>query len=85
MLHRQIAQLYDPIGPIALKLAKVYKPCARVVKKSELMEGVGNTHGLRPGRKEDTADWLVRVLYRLEYYNHGAPGLWRGRRPARET
>ena len=56
---------------VALKLAKVYKPCVLVVKKTELMEGVGDTYGLRPRRKEDIVDWLVRVLHRLEYYNHG--------------
>ena len=59
------------LRPLALKLAKVYKPCALVVKNTELMEGVGDTHGLRPRRKEDIVDWLVRVLYRLEYCNHG--------------
>ena len=59
------------LRPLALKLAKVYKPCALVVKKTELMEGVSDTHGLRPRRKEDIVDWLVRVLYKLEYYNHG--------------
>ena len=57
--------------PLALKLAKVYKPCAQMVKKTELMEGVADTHGLRPRRKEDIVDWLVRVLYKLEYYEHG--------------
>ena len=42
-----------------------------MVKKTELMEGVADTHGLRPRRKEDIVDWLVRVLYKLEYYDHG--------------
>ena len=61
------------LRPLALKLSKVYKPCAQVVKKTELMEGVADTHGLRPRRKEDIVDWLVRsrVLYKLEYYDHG--------------
>ena len=49
------------LRPLALKLAKVYKPCALVVKKTELMEGVGDTHGMRPIRKEDIVDWLIRV------------------------
>ncbi len=59
--------------PLALKLAAVYKPCALQVKKTELMEGVGDTHGLRSRRMEYIVDWLVRVrvLYRLEYYDHG--------------
>ena len=59
------------LRPLALKLAKVYKPCAQVVKKTELMEGVADTHGIRPRREEDIVDWLVRVLYKLEYYDHG--------------
>jgi len=33
--------------PLALKLAKVYKPCALQIKKTELMEGVGDAHGLK--------------------------------------
>ena len=55
------------LRPLALRLAKVYKPCALVVKNTELMEEVGDTYGLRPRRKEDILDWLARVLYRLEY------------------
>ena len=47
------------LRPLALKLAKVYKPCALVVKKAELIEGVSDTHGMRPRRKEDNVDWLV--------------------------
>ena len=39
------------LRPLALKLAKGYTPCALVVKKTELMEGVGDTDGLRPRRK----------------------------------
>ena len=59
------------LRPLTLKAARVYKPCALVVKKTELVEGVGGTHGLRPRRKEDIVDWLVQVLYRLEYCNRG--------------
>ena len=60
------------LRPLSLKLAKVYKPCALVVKKTELelMEGVADTHGIRPRRKEDIVDWLIRVLYKLEYFDH---------------
>ena len=29
------------------------------------------THGVRTRRREDIVDWLVRVLYKLEYYDHG--------------
>ena len=69
--------------PLALKLAKVHQPCALVVKKTELVEGVNDTHGFGPRRKleDDTADWAVRVPYGLESPNHGR--LRRGRRPAR--
>ena len=35
------------------------------------MEGVVDTHGIRPMRKEEIVDWLIRVLYKLEYYDHG--------------
>ena len=59
------------LRPVALKLAKVYKPCALVVEKAELMEGVDDTHGFRPTRKTDIVHWLIQVLYRLEYCNHG--------------
>ena len=51
--------------PLSLKIAKVYKPCALVVKKTELMERVADTHGIRAKRKEDIVDWLTRVLYKL--------------------
>ena len=53
--------------PLALKLAKVYKPCALVVQKTELIEGVCDTHGMRPRMKTDIVDWLVRVLYMSGY------------------
>ena len=48
-----------------MKIAKAYKPWALMVKKAELMEGVADTHGIRPRRKEDIVDWLTRVLYKL--------------------
>jgi hypothetical protein len=57
----------EALRPLALKIAKVYKPCALVVKRTELMEGLADTHGIRTKRKADIVDWLVRVLYRLEY------------------
>ena len=58
------------LRPLALKLANVYKPCDLQVKKTALMERIGDTHGMRSRRKETTADWLVRVPYRLEYCDH---------------
>ena len=42
-----------------------------MVKKTELMEWLADTHGIRARRKEDIADWLVRALYRPEYFDHG--------------
>ena len=57
--------------PLALKIAKVYKPCALEVKKTELLKGLADTHGTRAKRKEDIADWLTQVLYELEYFDHG--------------
>ena len=59
------------LRPLALKLVKVYKPCALVVKKTKLMEGVADTHGIRPRGKEGIVDWLIQVLYKLGYYDHG--------------
>ena len=61
----------DALRPLALKIAKVHRPCALVVKNTELMEGLADTHGIRAKRKEDIVDWLIRVLYRLEYFEHG--------------
>ena len=58
------------LRPLALKLAAVDKPCALQVKTTELMEEVGDTHGMRSRRKDDSVDWLVRVLYRLDYCDH---------------
>ena len=58
------------LRPLALKLATVYKPCALVVKKTELMEGVADTHGIRPRRGKAIVDWLTWVLYKLEYFDH---------------
>ena len=43
----------DALRPLALKIAKFYKPCAVVVKKTELMEGLADTHGIWAKRKED--------------------------------
>ena len=49
----------EVLRPLALKIAKAYKPCALVHKKTELMEGLADTHGIRTKRKEDIVDWLV--------------------------
>ena len=58
------------LQPLALKLAKVYKPCAVQIKKTKLMEGVGDTHGIRPRSRRNIVDWLIRVLYKLGYCEH---------------
>ena len=69
------------LRPLALKLAKVYKPCALVVKKTELMEGVADTHGiiLGPGEKR------ILLTGWYEYCTSWVPGLCWGRYPAQET
>ena len=40
-----------------------------MVKTTELMEKVGDTHGMRPRRKGGSVDWLIRVRCKLEYYD----------------
>ena len=59
-------------------LLRIATPCA-VLRRltvvaghpaAKLMEGVGDTHGIRSRRKEDIVDWLVRVWYRLESCDH---------------
>ena len=41
--------------PLAIKIAKVHKPCSKMVKQTKLMEGLGHTYSqnydLRPRRK----------------------------------
>ena len=44
---------------MALKIAKVHTPCALVVKKTGLMEGLADAHGIRTKRKEGIVDWLT--------------------------
>ena len=61
----------SPQRSLPFKLAKVYTPCALVAKKTELMEGAGETHGSGPRREGDIADWPVRVLCGLEYCKQG--------------
>ena len=58
------------LRPLAQKPAAVYKPCALQAKKTELTEGAGDTHGIRPRRKEGIAGWLARVLCGLGYCDH---------------
>ena len=31
---------------------------------------MADTHGISARRKEDIVDWLTRVLYELEYFDH---------------
>ena len=42
-----------------------------MVKNTELTEGLADTHGIRTKRKGGIVDWLTRVLYKLEYFDHG--------------
>ena len=59
--------------PLAMKVAKVYQPCSKLVKRTELMEAFGDTYSenydIRPRRRESLVDWLtkLKVLYRLEW------------------
>ena len=54
-----------------MKIAKVYEPYSRLVKQTELMEGLGDTYSqnydIRPRRRESLVDWLTKVLYRLDW------------------
>ena len=58
------------LRPLALALEKVYKPGALQIKKTELMEGVGDAPGVRSRRREDIVDWPRRVPCNLEYCEH---------------
>ena len=57
--------------PLAMKIAKAYGPCSRLVKQTELMEGLGDTYSqtydIRPRRRESLADWLTKMLYRSDW------------------
>ena len=54
-----------------MKIAKVYEPCSKAIKQTELMEGFGDTYSqnydLRPRRKESLVDWWTKVFYRLDW------------------
>ena len=54
---------------MAAKVAKVYEPCSKLVKQTELMEGLGVTYSENYDirRRESLVDWLTKVLYRLEW------------------
>ena len=61
-----------------MKIAKVYEPYSRLVKQTELMEGLGDTYSqnydIRPMRRESLVDWWTKVLYRLDWCdNYGLP------------
>ena len=57
--------------PLASKMAKVYEPCSKLIRHTQLMEGLGDTYsenyGIRPRRRESLVDWLTSVLCRLEW------------------
>ena len=54
--------------PVASKMAKVHEPCSKLIKQTELMEGLGDIYSdiydIRPRRREGLVDWLTKVLYR---------------------
>ena len=61
------------ILPSASKIAKVYEPCSKLIKQTELMEGLGDNviysdiYDIRPRRRERLVDWSTKVLFRLEW------------------
>ena len=59
--------------PLAMKIAKVYAPCSRLVKQTELMEGLGDTYSqnydIRPRRREILVGWWTKVLYRPDWHD----------------
>ena len=54
------------LRPLSMKVAKVYVPCSKLVKQTELMEGLGDTYSenydIRPRRRESLVVWLTKVL-----------------------
>ena len=51
------------LRPLALKLAKVYKPCALVVKKTELMLlGPGGKKILLTGSYKCCTGWNIAIM-----------------------
>ena len=54
-----------------MKVAKVSEPCSKLVKQTELIEGLGDTYSenyeIRPMRRESLVGWLTKVLYRLDW------------------
>ena len=55
----------------ASKIARAHEPCSKVIQQTELMAGLGDTHAIKPRRKESLAmsmvDWLTKVLFRLRW------------------
>ena len=52
---------------LSIKIAKVYAPCSKLIRHTELTEGLGDTYSenydMRPRRKEGLVDWVTKVLY----------------------
>ena len=57
--------------PLAQKMRKVIDCCTSKAVRTELVEGLGNTHGFDKTRSESMECWLIRVLYHMFY--HGRP------------
>ena len=55
--------------PLAQKMGKSFGRCASKQVRTELMEGLGSTHGFHMARKESMDDWLTRVLYCIFFYD----------------
>ena len=56
---------------LAAKMAKVHGPCSKLIKQTEVMEGLGDTYSenydIMSRRRESLVDWLTKVLCRLEW------------------
>ena len=57
--------------PLASRIIKVYEPCSKLIKQTELMERLGDTHSenydIRPRRREGLVGWFTKALCRLEW------------------
>ena len=57
--------------PLVSKMAKLYEPCSKLIKQTELMEGLGDIYSdvydIRPRRRGGLVGWLTKVLLRFEW------------------
>ena len=75
---------FTALRPLAPKLAKVYKPCALQIKKTELMEGAGDTDGTNK-EEEGYCGMAGTSIAQAGVLRTPPPELLWGRCPTRET